>query len=510
MSTGTQGDVGSTQRTRVIPLQGGATTGVSRQLDGHRLWQQVRTDRSFALLMALQWVAAVGVAAWVSPYTWKGPVPFVHNHVWAAVLLGGLFTLPPVLLAVLRAGRPLTRHAVAVGQLLMSGLLIHLTGGRIETHFHVFGSLAFLAAYKDWRVLLTAAGVVAADHVIRGQLVPVSVFGENETAPLARTLEHVWWVVFEVTFLMITIMRSEAVLRRVAAGMRDVGPYRIVRLVSSGGMGDVYLAEHRLLKRPCAVKVVRGEFAADQRALARFMREVQTTAGLQHPNTVNVFDYGVTDDGTFYYVMEYLDGQTLTELVRANGPLPPARVVHLLRQVCGALGEAHRLGLVHRDVSPNNVLVCRLGGSRDVVKLFDFGLVTGTADDQQLTCRGTFMGSPLYASPEQARGLEVDARSDLYSVGAVAHLLLTGRPPFEFDTAMDVLFAHMNTPAPRPSDLAPGLPDDLDELVLKCMAKRPDDRYPDADALDSALAACDTGPVWDPKRSAQGTPALSR
>jgi serine/threonine-protein kinase len=479
----------------------------SRYLHQQRKAQNVRTDRAFGLLMAVQWAVAVAVAAWWTPLTWTGAVASVHLHVWSAVGLGGLFTLPPLALIAWQPGRAATRHAVAVGQTLMSALLIHLTGGRIETHFHVFGSLAFLAVYRDWPVLLTAAAVVTLDHVVRGVLAPVSVFGVADTAPLIRTLEHAGWVLFEVAFLIVSMVREERMLRRVAAGVPgDIGPYHVVRLISSGGMGDVYLAEHQMLKRPCAVKVIRQDHVGDERAVARFEREVRAMSRLRHPNTVEVYDFGVAADGTFYYVMEYLDGQTLTELVRAEGAQPPARVAHLLRQVAGALGEAHRDGLVHRDINPNNVLVCRLGGTGDVVKLLDFGLVTSAApEDQKLTSLGTFVGSPLYVSPEQARGTEVDARSDLYSLGAVAHFLLTGRPPFVHETTMDILFAHTHSAPPRPSDSVSGLAGAWDRLVLTCLAKAPGDRFADAAAFEAALDACSDGEVWNPRRS---TPAL--
>jgi serine/threonine-protein kinase len=201
-------------------------------------------------------------------------------------------------------------------------------------------------------------------------------------------------------------------------------------------MGEVYLAEHRLLKRPCAVKLNHPERAGDAAALHRFEREVRATAQLTHPNTVEIYDYGHAEDGTFYYVMEYLPGLDLDDLVTRYGPVPPARAVHFLRQLCGTSQKAHAAGLVHRDIKPGNVLVCRHGGRHDVAKLLDFGLVQAAGargdDPSRLTATGAVVGTPAYMAPEQARGAEAaDVRSDLYSLGALGYFLSAGRPPFQ-------------------------------------------------------------------------------
>ena len=224
------------------------------------------------------------------------------------------------------------------------------------------------------------------------------------------------------------------VLREEAVQARRLGQYQLVKRLGAGGMGEVYLAEHLLLRRPCAVKLIRPDRACDARHLRRFEREVQATATLTHPNTVQVFDYGHAQDGTFYYVMEYLPGLTLEQLVERHGPLPPARAVHFLRQICGALREAHATGLIHRDLKPGNVMVCERGGLPDTAKLLDFGLVlpqAGSAGGDKLTQEGAVAGTPAYMSPEQAGGQDnLDTRSDVYSVGALAYFLLAGRPPF--------------------------------------------------------------------------------
>jgi serine/threonine-protein kinase len=283
-------------------------------------------------------------------------------------------------------------------------------------------------------------------------------------------------------------------LRVQAAQARQLGPYQLKERLGAGGMGEVYLAEHVLLRRPCAVKLIRPERAGDPQFLRRFEREVQVTATLSHPNTVEVFDYGHADDGTFYYVMEYLPGLNLEELVQRHGPLPAPRVIHLLRQVCGALREAHVIGLVHRDIKPSNVLVCERGGVVDVAKLLDFGLVRAPRHaemGQTLTQEGTLAGTPAYMSPEQAAGqMDVDARSDLYSLGAVAYFLLTGQPPFVRPTAVQTLAAHLSEPVTPPSALRPGLSADLEAVVLRCLDKEPARRFPTAEALDQALRRC--------------------
>ncbi|MFO0851344.1 MAG: protein kinase [Gemmataceae bacterium] len=300
-----------------------------------------------------------------------------------------------------------------------------------------------------------------------------------------------------VTALGLTMTGSMAVfgsfridtLRREAAAARRLGQYRLVRKLGAGGMGEVHLAEHALLKRPCAVKLIRPDKARDPGLLERFEREVQATARLTHPNTVEVYDYGRADDGTFYYVMEYLNGPTLSDLVERGGPLPPGRAVRLLRQVCGALREAHGLGLVHRDIKPGNVIVCEHGGQPDVAKLLDFGLVrTGGPADAGLTGVGLVMGTPDYMAPEQALGLPADARTDLYSLGAVAYFLLAGRPPFRCATVLDTLHAHARLPVEPLGAVAPNVPADLAAVVMRCLEKDPGRRPPDAASLDADLA----------------------
>jgi serine/threonine-protein kinase len=297
------------------------------------------------------------------------------------------------------------------------------------------------------------------------------------------------------------LQREASAARREAREARALGPYVLKRRLGSGGMGEVYEAEHRLLKRPCAVKLIRPERAGDSQMLARFDREVQATARLKHPNTVDVFDYGRTDDGVFYYVMEYLEGLSLEQLVDRHGPLPSSRAVHVLIQACGALREAHEAGLVHRDIKPSNLFLCRYGGMFDMVKLLDFGLVQNTlaAGDSRLTLADGFVGTPGYMSPEQAEGASPDARSDLYSLGATAFFLLTGQPPFEGETMLDVLFAHRHQSPPALADFGVEAPPELESIIRRCLAKSPQDRFPDAASLAQALR--ETTEAWSDEQA---------
>jgi serine/threonine protein kinase len=305
---------------------------------------------------------------------------------------------------------------------------------------------------------------------------------------------------------------------RVARAMR-LGQYTLEEKIGEGGMGTVFRASHAMLCRPTAVKLL--DAAAPGEAIARFEREVRLTSRLAHPNTIAIYDYGRTEDGTFYYAMELLEGFTLEELVRRTGPLPAGRVIHLLRQVCGSLAEAHDAGLVHRDVKPANIIVCERGGSADVVKVLDFGLVkevrstdfaaasagatTVRDEDLNATQAGIVLGTPLYLSPEAIREPhDVDARSDLYAVGCVGYFLLTGVDAFAAANVARVLEAHLRLDPPKPSahleDSAvggkPPIPEDLESLIMGCLEKERDARPSSARALGDALAGCAAVLEW--------------
>src|SRR5262245_45803526 len=299
-------------------------------------------------------------------------------------------------------------------------------------------------------------------------------------------------------------------LEREVSQARRLGQYRLLEKLGVGGMGEVHLAEHVLLRRPCAIKLIHAEHAADATQLTRFEREVRAMASLTHWNTVEVFDDGHTVEGTFDYVMEYLPGQDLETRVKNNGPLPPGRVIHLLRQVCWALREAHGIGMLHRDIKPSNIIACQRGGLHDVVKLLDFGLVhcLGAAakpsEFAKLTLEGTILGSPPFMSPEQARGKsDLDARSDIYSVGGVAYSLLTGQPPFVRETAMELLIAHASERVPSPRLVRADIPADLEAVVLRCLEKDRDRRFASVEELERALAGCASAGEWTEEMAAE-------
>ena len=290
------------------------------------------------------------------------------------------------------------------------------------------------------------------------------------------------------------------------AAVRQMGQYRLRRKLGSGGMGEVYLAEHRLLKRPCALKRIHAKYLNNPEQLKRFEREVQATAQLRHPNTVEIYDYGVAEDGTFYYVMEYLPGLSLEDLVGRHGPQPPERVIHILRQVCGALREAHRNGLVHRDIKPSNILVFAEGSPHDQVKLVDFGLVHSLLwegePDAKITREGLIVGTPEYMSPEQASGIAIDGRSDLFSLGSVMYYLLTGREAFHRENPMKTLMSVVTDPTPKLGESNPFASKELAAILGRCTAKDPGERYATAAELDLALAACPSSALWTDSRSA--------
>ncbi len=295
-------------------------------------------------------------------------------------------------------------------------------------------------------------------------------------------------------------------LRREAFAAKQFGQYRLKKLLGSGGMGEVYLAEHQMMKRPCAVKVIRPEKAGDPQVLARFEREVRATAKLSHWNSIDIYDYGRTDDGTFYYVMEFLPGHNLGELVERGGALPPARLVYLMRQVCDALAEAHLHGLVHRDLKPANIFCAYRGGVFDVAKVLDFGLAKPLSDatDAALTQEGSITGSPLFMSPEQATSSDsVDGRSDVYSLGAVMYFLATGRAPFQYDSPLKVMIAHASEDPEPPRLLNAQVPQELEEVILRSLEKRPGDRFQTVADLRHALDGVSLDDHWSADLAAE-------
>ncbi len=357
---------------------------------------------------------------------------------------------------------------------------------------------------NDWkgtaRVVIPIALVPASTTIFASLIHPEVYRRIHESASLSTISENVLFMA-AASFLAIFGAHVQNTLRLEAFEARQLNQYRLVSRLGSGGMGEVYLAEHHMMKRPCALKRIRADKAGDPSTLARFEREVRATSRLSHPNTIEIYDFGRTDDGTFYYVMEYLPGMSLADIVDSHGPMPPGRAIHLLRQACGALAEAHASGLIHRDLKPANIFAARRGGRWDFAKVLDFGLVKdrdADASDPRISRDHTVQGTPNYMAPEQVLGRpDLDHRIDLYSLGCVAYAVLTGRPPFDEASGVAVMLAHAKSPVEPPSRRRPGLPADLERVVLRCLEKSPDDRYPDAIALERALADCASASDWD-------------
>ncbi len=276
----------------------------------------------------------------------------------------------------------------------------------------------------------------------------------------------------------------------------QVGSYKLISKIGEGGMGEVWRGEHETLARPAAIKLIRtenvkGASRPDDVALQRFEREAQVTAALESFNTVNVYDYGTTDDGQVYYVMELLRGIDLDRLVDEFEPLPPERAVFFLKQICESLEEAHKAGVTHRDIKPANILACRYAGRVDVIKVLDFGLASLRKRDDpslHLTNQDSVIGTPSYMPPEQIKDHDaVSPQSDIYCLGCVGYWLVTGKPLFGGSSAVEVLAAHLHeTPSP-PSELREGIPAELDDVIMRCLAKKPDERPNGASAVRDLL-----------------------
>ncbi|MCA9729405.1 MAG: serine/threonine protein kinase, partial [Candidatus Eisenbacteria bacterium] len=295
--------------------------------------------------------------------------------------------------------------------------------------------------------------------------------------------------------------------------LRQMGSYELVEILGRGGMGEVWRARHRLLARPAAIKLIPtghlhgGGPETPELALKRFEREAQATALLRSPHTVQVYDFGTADDGAFYYVMELLEGVDAETLVERFGPQPPARVIHLMRQACDSLAEAHEHGMVHRDIKPANLMVCHHGRRHDFVKVLDFGLVGKSphfsqATDSQLSVDQMIGGTPAYMAPEQALGRELDGRADLYALGCVGYWLATGRTVFPSGTPIETITNHIHVPPVPPSARTEvPIPPDLDRIILDCLSKSPTGRPANADELAVRLGEVVISDPWTEERA---------
>ncbi len=306
--------------------------------------------------------------------------------------------------------------------------------------------------------------------------------------------------------LAVMIARIFMRLGRQVQDARELGSYRMGRLLGRGGMGEIYEAHHRMLRRPAAVKLIRrdalhrGAESADT-IVARFKREANTAANLHSPHTIALYDFGVTPDGNFYYVMELLKGIDLELVVERFGPMGETRVAYLLRQACASLAEAHTYGLVHRDIKPANLYTCRVGIEPDFVKVLDFGLVktmpTAGEDSIKLTAADLTAGTPAYMAPEVALGDDVDHRADIYSLGCVAYWLLTGHPVFDGKSPMKVMLAHIDSEPVPPSQVSElAISQNMEDLVLACLAKDPADRPATAVGVSDLLREATCEPPW--------------
>ena len=462
--------------------------------------------------------------------TFLGNMPW---NVWITDLKNILhLTIGAIFLAIYLICRAGTRSHLQLALVDLIGVL--LVGGILGVNCWALtasGGNDYMAIIGVTNVLLARAVIVpsSAQHTLFAGVVCMtpavlgiylgSVAAEAATAPdLHLSPEHSTAILasWGVLALVISTVASRIIygLQQEVREARQFGQYTLEERIGSGGMGEVYRASHALLRRPTAVKLLRPENAGE-RSLARFEREVQLTSQLTHPNTVAVYDFGHTPEGTFYYAMEYLDGLNLDQLVVVDGMQPASRVIHILKQVCASLEEAHQIELIHRDIKPGNIIICKRGGIQDVAKVVDFGLVKNIDRQNEATISSvdTITGTPMYLSPEAiVHPGDVDARSDLYAVGAVGYFLLTGQHLFDSDNFMEICSNHLHTVPIRPSArLGKTVPEDIEGLIMMCLEKAPEARPESARALRQALESCkdsgswtaeDAGAWWEEKADA--------
>jgi eukaryotic-like serine/threonine-protein kinase len=465
----------------------------------------VERDEHVSMVLRLRRACTVGVVAWPAfgLVDWF-IVQFVHpGRLWLYLALRAAGLVPLLVSVVVTYGRRLPGPALLrwtdAGTCFLLSALVSVTcmeyGGIVSPL--VLGVLLILlgraAIIADrWQRAMLPIGLIATAHP--ATLTVLATFHEplaeqfRDPAALAGFALN---LIFLFGAAAVTLVGGHMMwsLRRQVFEARSLGRYRLKQRIGAGGMGEVWAAHHHALKRDVAVKILRPETRGDAGAIARFEREVRATAELTHPNTVRVFDYGVTEDGLWYYAMELLDGRDLYAIVSREGPVEPMRAARLIRQAAKALAEAHARGIVHRDIKPENLFVISLGGEGEFVKVLDFGLAKLARGERSttLTAAGWAVGTPKWASPEVAGGDEAQPSSDVYGLGAVLYYLLCGEAPFEYPDVGSTIRAHMSEAPVPPSQRRPPVPPAIEAVVLRCLEKDPARRFAGAGELAAAL-----------------------
>ena len=494
------------------PISRTADVGRSTaRLPTEMLSEQVRRLVVFSTVGMVLWTFALAIEAILLPAVWSG-----WQRNWPAIGIELFGSIGSVVMFLYMRSRAHAEQKNDVGPAMML--------------FHAIGIAVFNAfAYPPMGNEMLRVSWIALLILIYSMIAPSSPRRMLAASLIAATLDPLaywsaWllggraydpvylfvilWPTYACAFIAIVPARVQQRLGRQLHEAEEMGSYHLIEQLGSGGMGEVWRAEHRLLARNAAIKLVRPEVlgakteADAQLTLRRFEREAQATAALSSPHTIQVFDFGVTNDGTFYYVMELLQGRDLETLVREFGPLPPSRAIYLLRQACHSLADAHARGLVHRDIKPANIYVCRMGLEYDFTKVLDFGLVKlkerAREGDGMTTLDQTTTGTPAYMAPEAiVSDGEVDRRVDVYALGCVAYFLLTGELVFQADTSMKMLMQHLQgTPVPPSQRTELPVPRELDDLVMACLQKDPKLRPQNAGELFRMACNCRDRDEW--------------
>jgi serine/threonine-protein kinase len=482
------------------------TTGAART--GNELSPDARVDAEELMsdLLRLRWLSSLGAVTWATLFLqdWA-VVHYVHHGVlWHFLLIRGLGLI--VILAVVRRlhdRRPLTRRQLnwldlGVFSMVQAGIsVLSLEYEGIASRYATGVIVALVSRSSvlaaHWRRGLMLLGIPVLFYP--GTFVVASVFDANLRRQFAdpsaiATFAQSLYVIAVSLGVCVWGGHGNWTMRRQLFESRSIGRYSLKRRIGRGGMGEVWVAHHAALHRDVALKILRPEQDSDPVALRRFEQEVAATTQLTHPNTVRVFDYGVTEDGIWYYAMELLDGVTLKELVHQSGQLEVRRALRIAHHVARALAEAHAHGIIHRDIKPENIFITTAGNETDLVKVLDFGIAKFKEFEgaDSLTKPGSIFGTPAYMSPEAARGKDVGPASDVYGVGALLYFMLTGKPPFSGRNPTEVLLAHVERSAPNVTE-TPGVTVDtqVEQLVQRCLSKAPEQRYGDATKLADAL-----------------------